>query len=275
MDIIKILDLEIFAYHGVFEEEAALGQKFLVSANLYVDTREAGIEDDLSKSIDYGSVCHFIKSVMEETRCKLIETVAENIANQLLLSYDLLKQVDIEVKKPWAPILLPIKTVSVMITRSWHTAYLGIGSNIGDKEGYLDFAIDQLNEDKYTKVVNVSEYIVTEPYGDVEQEDFVNGCLQVHTLRMPLELLKLANDIESLAKRERVIKWGPRTLDIDILFYDHEVVYEDNLIIPHIDLHKRNFVLEPLNMIAPYYRHPIFHKTVCELLEDLNNNKII
>lgn len=269
MDFINISNLEIFAHHGVFEEENTLGQKFLISCKLFLNTKEAGKTDELSKSIDYGSVCHSIKHLMENTTHKLIETVAEEIANHLLLNFQIIESVEVEVKKPWAPILLPIDTVSVTIYRGWHTAYLSIGSNIGDKEGYLDLAIDKLNEDKYTKVTKASEYIVTEPYGNIEQEDFLNGCLEIHTLRTPMELLELVGSIETEAKRERIIHWGPRTLDIDILTYDIEIISEEKLIIPHIEMCKREFVLKPLETIAPYYRHPIYNKTIRELLEDL------
>ena len=219
MDTITISNLEIFAHHGIFEEENTLGQKFLISAKLHLNTRKAGMSDDLNQSIDYGSVCHSIKKLMEQNTFKLIEAVCETIANFLLLEYEQIEEVEVEVKKPWAPILLPIDTVSVTITRRWHIAYLSIGSNVGDKEGYLDSAIDRLNEDKYTKVMKASTYIETEPYGDVEQENFLNGALEIHTLRSPVELLELVNNIEKEAKRERIIHWGPRTLDIYMWYY--------------------------------------------------------
>lgn len=271
MDTITISNLEIFAHHGVFEEENTLGQKFLISAKLHLNTRKAGMSDDLNQSIDYGSVCHSIKKLMEQNTFKLIEAVCETIANFLLLEYEQIEEVEVEVKKPWAPILLPIDTVSVTITRRWHIAYLSIGSNVGDKEGYLDSAIDRLNEDEYTKVMKASAYIETEPYGDVEQENFLNGALEIHTLRSPEELLELIHDIEKEAKRERIIHWGPRTLDIDIVFYDNEIIATEDLIVPHIDMENRNFVLEPMHSIAPYARHPIYKKTISQLYNELNN----
>lgn len=92
----------------------------------------------------------------------------------------------------------------------------------------------------------VSELLVTKPYGGVEQEDFLNGCLELETLLTPQELLEELHRIEQEAGRERKIHWGPRTLDLDILFYDKELIETEDLIIPHVDLENRYFVLKPL-----------------------------
>lgn len=269
MDQIIIENLEIFGYHGVFEEEAFLGQKFIVDARLYLDTRPAGQTDDLTQSLDYGEVCQFIKKLVETERYMLIEKIAEEIASGLLLTYDLLQKVEITVKKPWAPVRVHLDTVAVRIERGWHTVYLSIGSNMGDKEGYLDFAIDRLNALPDTKVTEVSDYIETEPYGDVEQDNFLNGALEIQTLKSPEELLDTTMAIEQEAHRERIVHWGPRTLDIDILFYDDAIIHTKRLTIPHIEIPKRTFVLEPLAAIAPYYMHPILHTSVLELLQRL------
>lgn len=269
MDQIIIENLEIFGYHGVFEEEAFLGQKFIVDARLYLDTRPAGQTDDLTQSLDYGEVCQFIKKLVETERYMLIEKIAEEIASGLLLTYELLQKVEITVKKPWAPVRVHLDTVAVRIERGWHTVYLSIGSNMGDKEGYLDFAIDRLNALPDTKVTEVSDYIETEPYGDVEQDNFLNGALKIQTLKSPEELLDTTMAIEQEAHRERIVHWGPRTLDIDILFYDDAIIHTKRLTVPHIEIPKRTFVLEPLAAIAPYYMHPVLHTSVLELLQRL------
>ena len=145
MDFIKIEDLEVYAKHGVLSAENQLGQKFLVTATLYTDTTRAGLTDCLDYSIDYAAICNFITEYMHANTFKLIEAVAENLANDLLLTYPVLEKIDITIKKPWAPIGLPLKTVSVNITRGWHTAYIGLGSNMGDKETYLNDAITKIN----------------------------------------------------------------------------------------------------------------------------------
>lgn len=115
----------------------------------------------------------------------------------------------------------------------------------------------------------MSELLETEPYGEVEQDRFLNGALKLWTTFGPKELLERLHEIEQEAGRERLIHWGPRTLDLDILLYDDEVIGENELCIPHVDMQNRQFVLEPMVEIAPYKRHPVYGKTMKELLEDL------
>ena len=266
MDKIKIQNLEIFANHGVFLEETKLGQKFLVSAVLYTDTKAAGMTDDLTKSIHYGEVSHFITDFMKKNTYQLIESAAEQLALAMLLTIPNLKKVLLEIKKPWAPIGLPLESVSVEIERGWHEVYLSFGSNMGDREAYIKTALDALEHIRGCRLRQVSELLVTKPYGGVEQEDFLNGCLELETLLTPQELLEELHRIEQEAGRERKIHWGPRTLDLDILFYDKELIETENLIIPHVDLENRYFVLKPLAEIAPNFRHPILKKTVTQML---------
>lgn len=268
-DQIKITDLEVFANHGVFPEENKLGQKFLISAVLYTDTRKAGKTDDLTASIHYGEVSAFITKYMKEHTYQLLERVAETLAEEMLKSISGLCKIDLEIKKPWAPVGLPLKTVSVKISREWHTTYIALGSNIGDSETYLNEAVEKIGQIPTCTVEKVSSYLVTEPYGVTDQPDFLNACLKMRTLLYPEELLKELNRIEKEAGRERIIHWGPRTLDLDILLYDDIVLEEDNLCIPHVEMHKRSFVLEPLAEIAPYKRHPVYGKTVREMLEEI------
>ena len=115
-DKIKIEDLEVFANHGVFPEENVLGQKFLVSAVLYTDTRRAGLTDDLSASIHYGEVSAFIDRYLREHTFQLLERAAEALAEELLLHTAGLEKIRLEIKKPWAPVRLPLKTVSVVLS---------------------------------------------------------------------------------------------------------------------------------------------------------------
>lgn len=270
-DEIHIENLEFFARHGVFPEETKLGQKFIVSLTMYMNTRKAGKSDNLEVSVDYGAVSHFITDYMKENTFLLIEAAAENLVRELLLHFPLVKGIDLELKKPWAPIGLPVEYASVKISRFWHRAYLGMGSNLGDKKGYLDQAVEKIKEDPECVVEKVSQYLVTEPYGGVEQDDFLNACMVVRTLFSPEELLDKLHEIEQEAHRERIIHWGPRTLDLDILMYDDLVMESDDLIIPHIEMDKREFVLKPLCEIAPNLRHPILKKTVSQLLAAITN----
>ena len=274
MDKIEIRDLEIFANHGVFPEETALGQKFVVSAVMYTETRPAGLTDDLSASINYGEVSHMITDFLQKNTYKLLEAAVENLAEMLLLSLPLLKKITLRIEKPWAPVGLPLKTVAVEITRGWHTAYIAFGSNMGDKKKYLDNAIQGLRDMKEIVVEKVSEYLVTEPYGDVEQDEFLNGALRVRTLLSPEELLDRLHVLEQAADRKRIIHWGPRTLDLDILFYDNEIIDTVELHVPHIDMENRDFVLKPMVEIAPYLRHPGLNLTMEQLLKKLEGKTL-
>ena len=269
MDIIEIKNLEIFANHGVFPEENVLGQKFVVSAKLYTSTRKAGLTDELTASIHYGEVSQMITKFTKEHTYKLLETLAENLCQMLLHEFPLMNAITLRIEKPWAPVGLPLDTVAVEITRGWHTAYVAFGSNLGDKKKYIDDGIQGLRNTPDCEVEAVSEYLVTEPYGGVEQDEFLNGALRLRTLLTPEELLDRLHELEAAANRERIIHWGPRTLDLDILFYDNEIIDTPDLHIPHIDMENRDFVLKPLDEIAPYYRHPVLNKTIHQLLNEL------
>ena len=269
MDRINIKNLEVFAKHGVFAEEKAVGQMFLVSAALFVDLRDAGVADDLGKTLDYAEICHKIKAFVENNTFNLIETVAERLAAALLIENPLLKGLWLEVKKPYAPIHIPLETVSVEIERFWHTAFIALGSNMGDMEAHLNFAVRELSESINCRVLDVSSFITTQPYGYTEQDDFLNGCLKLETLLTPHELLDLLHGIENKAGRTRDLRWGPRTLDLDIIFYDDLSMSDESLRIPHAGAHERDFVLAPLCEIAPYLLHPVLGKSAAELLDEL------
>lgn len=272
MDQIVIENLKIFAHHGVYWEENEKGQNFYVNAVLGTDTRNAGTSDDLGLSTNYGEVCKFLDSFLREHTYKLIETAAEKTAEALLLQFPLVRKVTLEVRKPEAPIPIPFESVSVKITRGWHKAYLSCGSNMGDREAHLDGAVEALEADAGCRVLCVSDWIETAPYGGVEQDDFLNGAIGLETLYTPAMLLEKLHEIEYDHDRERTIHWGPRTLDLDILLYEDCVMYTEELIIPHVDMQNRYFVLKPLAQIAPYERHPLLHKSVGQMYDAFQEN---
>ena len=272
LDKIIIEELQLFGYHGVLEEEKRLGQKFLVSLVLYGEFVHAESSDRIEDTISYSEVCHFIESDFTKKNFDLIESVANDIGIRLLTNFKGLQKVDVEVKKPWAPIGLPFKNVSVFTSKEWHTVYLALGSNIGDKASFLDMAISELNKDPLSKTVVESRRMITKPYGYLDQEDFLNSVVCIHTIRNPKEMLALTQLIELKANRERRIHWGPRTLDVDILLFDDLVYQSDDLIIPHTDMANREFVLGPLVEIAPNYNHPTLHKSMKQMFQDLKES---
>lgn len=268
-DQIRIEELEVYAHHGVYPEENEKGQHFYVNATLYTNTRPAGMADDLRLSTNYGEVCQFITEFMQQHIFQLIETVAERTAYEVLQHFPLVQGLDLEIRKPEAPIPLPFGSVSVAIHREWHEAYIAVGSNMGDSRGHIAKALGQLEKHKDIQVTKVSGLLETLPYGGVEQENFVNGMFEIRTLLTPEELLRELHKIEASEGRERKIHWGPRTLDLDIIFYDDLIYSSEDLVIPHVDMENRYFVLKPLSELAPNFRHPITYKTVAQMLAEL------
>lgn len=272
MDKIKITNLEVYANHGVAKEENILGQKFLVSLCLSCNTKISGKSDSIKDTINYSKIAHFTEKFMKDHTYHLIEAVAENLSEAILLNFPGIEKIETQIKKPWAPINLPIETVSVSIKRIWHTAYLALGSNLGNKEENMNMAIKLLQNEKKINVKKVSSFIVTKPMGDVEQDDFLNSAIEIQTLLDPQELLETVNKIEAELGRVRTIHWGPRVIDIDILFYDTKTIMSENLKIPHYGIQDREFVLSPMSEIAPQIIHPLLNKTVYQLLKKLQKN---
>lgn len=271
MDEIRIKGLEVYAYHGVFPEENKNGQHFFLNAVLYTDTRKAGKSDELSDSTHYGLVCEEMARAMKEQCFHLLERAAEYVAGRVLRTFPLIQEIELEICKPEAPITLPFSNVSVKIRRGWHVVYLGLGSNLGDSEGYLRDALQKLSASKEIRCVKSSSLISTKPYGVLDQPDFLNGAAVLETLFTPMELMDYLHELEAEAGRVRKERWGARTLDLDILFYDDEIIDSEHLTIPHADMANREFVLKPLAELNPCLRHPLTGKTVREMLGELRN----
>jgi len=151
-------------------------------------------------------------------------------------------------------------------------AYIGIGSNIGDRKANLEAAVDMLGNTGGIEAKDVSPFYNTAPVGYPDQPDFLNGVVKIETILSPCELLKICQGIEKKLKRVRTVRWGPRTIDLDILLYSDLIMQDEDLVIPHPHIHEREFVLKPLNDIAPQAVHPVYKMTVHELYERLKNS---
>ena len=200
--------------------------------------------------------------------------MAERTAYEVLQHFPLVQGLDLEIRKPEAPIPLPFGSVSVAIHREWHEAYIAVGPNMGDSRGHIAKALGQLEKHKDIQVTKVSGLLETLPYGGVKRifpaiDLAKSGTRREDLLLTPEELLRELHKIEASEGRERKIHWGPRTLDLDIIFYDDLIYSSEDLVIPHVDMENRYFVLKPLSELVPNFRHPITHKTVAQMLAEL------
>lgn len=150
--------------------------------------------------------------------------------------------------------------------------FLSLGSNLGDKIYYLNEAIKRINDNPKISIQNISSIFQTAPVGEIEQGDFYNLVAEIETEILPPELLVLTQQIENELGRQREVHWGARTIDIDILLAENFEMQNEKLQIPHPEMHKRNFVLVPLNEIAKDYFVKPFGKKVNELLNECSDN---
>lgn len=155
-----------------------------------------------------------------------------------------------------------------------HSVLLLLGSDLGDREMFLKQAISQIGA-QVGPVIKTSSVYETQSWGKTDAPDYLNQVILLHTELKPRKVLDIILTIEKSLGRERNEKWGPRTIDIDILFYDGDIIDEPGLQIPHPQLHKRRFTLEPLAEIAPDWLHPVLKKNILQLKAELSDDLIV
>lgn len=153
--------------------------------------------------------------------------------------------------------------------------YLSLGSNKGDRIGYVQQATSLLSAVNGINIIRTSAFYETEPWNMVSGTWFVNAVVEIKTTLRPDKLLEECLRIEKQLGRERKNSYSDRTIDIDILFYNKDIINENNLIIPHKYVHLRAFTLVPMLELAPDFEHPILHKTIAELHNDLENPEMV
>ncbi|MFZ4516715.1 MAG: 2-amino-4-hydroxy-6-hydroxymethyldihydropteridine diphosphokinase [Acidimicrobiia bacterium] len=257
LDRIVVQGLVVTTTVGVLDHEREIPQPLRIDLALHVDARAAGRSDDLGDTANYGDVAVRVANLVRESKDLLLERVAERIA-ALILDIDRVEGVDVTVAKLRPPIPEQLDSTAVSITRTRRddglnpalharTALIALGSNLGDRAGYLRSAVDAL-----PGVTARSDVFETEPVGGPEGQDaFLNMVVECRTTLDPYALLRVCQRIEYQAQRQRVVHWGPRTLDVDLLFYENITIDDPELIIPHPRIAARRFVLEPLSQIAP------------------------
>lgn len=242
---IKIKNMVIFAHHGVFESEKTNGQPFVFDILIKVD-KEFDSFDDIKNTVDYSKIFDFVKSFNAKNTFNLIETLGNELCDQILLMYETIKSIKIEIKKPNAPLDGEFECVSVIVKKERISAYLSLGSNICDKYKNLTEAIDRISDIASTKILSKSKIYTTSPVGYQNQDDFLNCCIKISTVLDPFSLLKAFQNIEKQMLREKNVRFGPRTIDIDILLYNDDIILSEELTVPHLQMLNRKFVLVPL-----------------------------
>ena len=256
MDRIEINALRVMTLVGVLAHEREAPQPLQVDLTLHVDLSDAGYSDELADTAHYGLVAERVAAVMRESKDLLLERLAQRVAEEALL-IDRVEVVEVCLTKLRPPIPEDIASTAVRIRRDraqlgipvhqQHTAVVALGSNLGDRAGFLRLGVDALGG-----VLRQSRVYETEPVGGPDDQGaYLNMIVVVQTPLDPFAFIRRCQRIEATAGRQRLVHWGPRTLDVDLLFYDDATIDTTELTIPHPRYAQRRFVLHPLSDVAP------------------------
>lgn len=267
-DRITLAGVRARGFHGVFPEERRQGQDFVVDVVLEVDLALAGESDDLVDTVSYAEVAADVVARIEGEPRDLIERLAEDIAADAL-ARPLVESVAVTVHKPQAPVGVPFDDVAVSIVRRRPPVpvVIALGANLGDREHALTSAVRRLRRSGLGSLV-VSHTYETDPVGGPDQPAYLNAVAVARTRHTPARLLAVLHAIEADLGRTREVRWGPRTLDLDLVQYGtpgtaEEVVSEDpRLTLPHPRAHERAFVLVPWLDADPHARLRVGERVV-------------
>ncbi|OLT43284.1 2-amino-4-hydroxy-6-hydroxymethyldihydropteridine pyrophosphokinase [Serinicoccus sp. CNJ-927] len=264
-DQIRLSGVRARGHHGVLDHERRDGQDFVVDVVLELDLRPAGTSDELARTVHYGEVAADVVAVVEGEPRDLIETVAEEIAARVL-ARPLVEAVEVTVHKPQAPVGVPFGDVAVVVRRRRDVpVVIALGANLGGTDGAepaetLRAAVGRLRRLRGLRGVRASRSFVTAPVGGeavAGQPDYVNAVVLARTSLSPASLLAALHRVEAAFGRTREVRWGARTLDLDLVQYGDpsagtDVVSEDpELTLPHPRSHERAFVLVPWADLDP------------------------
>ena len=254
-DRIELSGIRAIGTIGLLPEEVARPQPFEVDVVIELDARLTGATDDLDHSVNYGVAIDMVAKVIATEHTLTLERVSTRIAEEIL-GLARVDAVEVVVRKLRPPVPHDVDTTAVRIRRrqadlvrlerKLATAYIAVGSNLGDRREHLRFAV--LNLPGVRRLSGVYE---TDPVGGPEQGPYLNLVAEIETRMDPFELLDCCHRIEAADGRERKVRWDARTLDLDVLLYDGVTIQSDELTIPHPRMNERRFVLAPLADIAP------------------------
>ncbi|WEV76740.1 2-amino-4-hydroxy-6-hydroxymethyldihydropteridine diphosphokinase [Janibacter cremeus] len=254
-DRISLLGVRAFGHHGVLAQEKREGQEFVVDVVLNLDLAPAGTSDDLARTVNYAEVGADVVARVEGPSLDLIESLAEQIAGDALARPGV-HTVEVTVHKPSAPVGVPFGDVTVAVERRRAVpVVIALGANLGDPERRLDAAIDDLAGD--LDAVRRAPFVTTDPVGGPDQPRYTNTVLLATTALAPAALLARLHAVEARHGRVREVRWGARSLDLDLIQYGDPatgtdvVSDEPQLTLPHPRAHERGFVLAPWARIDP------------------------
>jgi 2-amino-4-hydroxy-6-hydroxymethyldihydropteridine diphosphokinase/dihydroneopterin aldolase len=257
--MIELAGLELWAHHGVEEAERESGQRFLFDVWLYATDERGRYTDRIEDTVDYREVVAAVREVSDSRRFRLLEALATAVADELLARFPLHTAV-VRVRKPDVDLGVPVLHAGVNVQRSrvpGVRAYVGLGSNLGDREASLREAVDRLRTVRGVEVATVTSFHETDPVGLVDQPRFLNAAVAVETELPPRTLLDRLLEIErDMGRTREGPRFGPRTIDLDLLLYGKLQLDEPGLTIPHPRLHERRFALEPLVELDPALEIP-------------------
>lgn len=250
-DWVSVRNLRLRGRHGVLPEETRLGQEFQFDVDCAIDASACAAGDDYAKSVCYGALCDVVREVSDGETFRLVETLADRVASEILARHAPVTCAVVKVRKPAAPIEAQFDWVGVTVERHrrWRIG-LSLGSNIGDKLSNLRSALAHLQAEPEVEIDCISGFYRTAPWGDTDQDWFLNACAMGWTTRPPVEMLKALKRIELQLGRIPGKRWGPRIIDIDLLFAGEQVLDTPLLTLPHREMFNRAFVLVPLAEIA-------------------------
>jgi len=259
MDRIEITGLRVMTLVGVLAHERESAQPLEFDIFLEGDLRDAGSSDDLVDTAHYGMVAEQAAAIARESKDELLERLIHRIAENAL-TFDRVEAVEVVVRKLRPPIPEDIQHTAVRIRRTRadleipprtsHRAIVALGSNLGDRVGFLKLAVEELG----ASLISQSQVFETAPVGGPDNQGaYLNMVVAVETSLDPFAMLRRCQRIESLALRQRIVHWGPRTLDVDLLFFDDIQIASPELTIPHPRYGERRFVLTPLSEIVPEF----------------------
>ncbi len=257
-DLITLTGLTAYGYHGVLPEEKERGQEFSVDLRLEVALDRAAVSDDLRHTVNYAEVAADAVAVITGPAQDLIESVAGQIA-QRVLTRPLVEAVEVTLHKPHAPVGLPVDDVMVQLRRQRDVpVVIALGANLGeDPATTLDRALVRLRERAGLTEVVCSPLFETDPVGGPEQPVYLNAVALARTSLAPWRVLAALHEIEAEFGRTREVRWGARTLDLDLIQVGTpgqatEVISDDaDLMLPHPRAHQRGFVLVPWHAVDP------------------------